>query len=294
MEMSPAEQKIWRALPAGAAEAIAGLSGSQLQTLLLSVARDRAAQVRPADLVRRWRQDRFVRPAATDPRAVSEAESRLWALLPDDVDRVQLSPVVPLGTCTAVAPQSQNRIVTATRPVEVLSDPTNALAIEAASRRDHRDEVHVAAAHQVLRAQVFGPGMGAHFRLFALVSSARDTGSGRTEAHLLARHLAYWERVLVPVAGARLEYTIFDSPVLRERFAGLDSRLLAEDPHRERGRGYYTGAALRLTAGDNAELGDGGFTTWTAQLRSDAKERCLISCISVERLAPMTGVTAGS
>ena len=287
MEMSPAEQKIWRALPAGAAEAIAGLSGSQLQTLLLSVARDRAAQVRPADLVRRWRQDRFVRPAAADPRRVSRAEARLWELLPADVYGTQLSPVVPLGTVTAVAPLSQNRIVTAMRAVEVLSDPTNALAIEAAARRDTDDEVHVAAAHQVLRAQVFAPGMGAHFRLFALVSSARDTGSGRTEARLLARHLAYWQQVLAPVEQARVQYTIFGSEVLRERIAEMQpSPLLVEEPQRERGRGYYTGAALRITAGD-AELGDGGFTTWTAQMRADAKERCLISCISIDRLATL-------
>ncbi|WP_030442696.1 hypothetical protein [Actinoplanes subtropicus] len=281
--MSEAERKVWRRLPAGAAEAIAGLSGSQLQTLLLAVARDRAGRVRPADLVRRWRQDRFVRPAAADPRAVSRAEARLWELLPPDVYGTQLSPVVPLGTVTAVAPLSQNRIVTATRPVEVLSDPTNALAIEAAARRDTSDEVHVAAAHQVLRAQVFGPGLGSHFRLFALVSSARDTGSGRTEARLLARHLAYWRQVLAPLARARVRYTIFDSPVLRERIAELASPLLVEEPERDRGRGYYTGAALRITAGD-VELGDGGFTTWTAQMRADAKERCLISCVSVDRL----------
>ena len=282
--MSDAERKVWRRLPAGAAEAIAGLSGSDLQTLLLSVARDRAGRVRPADVVRRWRQDRFVRPAAADPRAVSRAEARLWQLLPPEVSGVQLSPVVPLGTVTAVAPLSQNRVVTAMRPVEVLSDPTNALAVEAAARRDSHDEVHVAAAHQVLRAQVFGPGLGSHFRLFALVSSARDTGSGRTEARLLARHLAYWQQVLAPVTGARVRYTIFGSQVLRERIAELACPLLAEEPERERGRGYYTGAALRITAGE-LELGDGGFTTWTAQLRGDAKERCLISCISIDRLA---------
>ena len=282
--MSDAERRIRARLPAGAAEAIAALPGSDLQTLLMAVARDRAGRVRPADLLRRWRQDRLVRPAATDPRALSRLEARLWELLPHDVDGVQLSPVVPLGTCTAVAPQSQNRIVTAMRPVEVVSDPTNALAIEAADRRARTgdSEVHVAAAHQVLRAQTFGPGMGNQFRLFSLVSSARDTGSARTEARLLARHLAYWQMVLAPIPEAALRYTIIDSPALRERIAEMDGPPLVEDP--QRAPGYYTGAALKITAGD-VELGDGGFTTWTAQLLSDAKERCLVSCISLERLA---------
>src|SRR3954466_5282859 len=64
VEMSEAERRVWRRLPGGAAEAIAGLSGSQLQALLLWVPGDGAGAVRPADRGRRWRQDRFVRPAA--------------------------------------------------------------------------------------------------------------------------------------------------------------------------------------------------------------------------------------
>lgn len=296
---SDAERRVWSRLPDGTAEAMRGLSGSDLQTLLLAVARDRATRVRPPDLLRRWRQDRLVRPAAADPRAVGEVEGRLWAMLPPEVRGVQLSPVVPLGTCSAVAPQSQNRIVTATRPVEVLADPTNALAVEAADRRSRQDPagvVHVAAAQPVLRAQAFGPGMGQHFRLFALVSSARDTGSGRTEAHLLATHLRFWRdalTALLPGHDLRLSYTIFDRPVLRDRVADTVAPavggLLAEDPGRERGRGYYTGVALLLTAG-GLELGDGGLTTWTAQLLGDAKERCLVSCVSPERVAALLAV----
>lgn len=300
--ISDAERRVWARLPGGTAEAMTGLSGSDLQTLLLAVARDRATRVRPPDLLRRWRRDKLVRPAAADPRAVAEVEGRLWAMLPAQVRGVQLSPVVPLGTCSAVAPQSQNRIVTATRPVEVLADPTNALAVEAADRRSRQDrdgEVHVAAAQQVLRAQPFGAGMGQHFRLFALVSSARDTGSGRTEARLLAMHLEFWRRALtalLPGHEPRLRYTIFDSPVLRDRVADTVTPavggLLGEDPRRERGRGYYTGAALLLTAG-GVELGDGGLTSWTAQLLGDAKERCLTSCVSTERVAALLARPAG-
>jgi hypothetical protein len=35
------------------------------------------------------------------------------------------------------------------------------------------------------------------------------------------------------------------------------------------------------------EIGDGGFTNWTAQLTADAKERCLISCVATERLTQL-------
>jgi hypothetical protein len=65
---------------------------------------------------------------------------------------------------------------------------------------------------------------------------------------------------------------------------------LVDAPHRSRGRGYYCGFALRITAGrGETELGDGGLVTWTAQLTNDAKERGLVSCIATERVAALAG-----
>ena len=295
--MNDAQRRVWARLPPGSQEALDGLSASDLQTLLLSVAGTRSARVRPAELMRRWREDRFVRPAASDPRVMAALEDRLWRLLPAAVEGVELSPVVPLGTCAAVGPVSQSRIVTTMRSTEVVSDSTNALAIEAASRRLGQPAsgvVHLAASHRQLRAQRFAPGMAAHFRLFALVSSARDTGSGATEAEFLLLHLRFWRDVLatlLPSGAAQLHYTLFGPSAVADRirdtvlpaFAASDVPVV-EEPDRERGRGYYADLALRITAGD-LELGDGGFTTWTGQLMGNAKERCLVSCLSTERLA---------
>lgn len=274
---------------------------TDLQSLLMSVADARACQVRPTDLVSRWRRDRFVQPAECDPRRVSAVETRLWQLLPEAFAGIDLSPVAPLGSCTAVAPLSQNRIVTTMRMSEVVADSTNALAIEAAVRRLDQapdERVHLAASHRQLRGQVFGPGAHAHFRLFALVSSARDTGSARTEIDLLNHHLAVWIAVLetIPDRQPQIALTVFDHPVLAARLDDTvlpanpsDAVRVIEDPTRERGRGYYTALALRLTADAGAlEIGDGGFTTWTAQLTGNAKERCLVSCIATERLTDLT------
>lgn len=285
--MSDAARRVWGRLPAGTRAALAGLSPTDLQTVLMDLAAERAGRGRPADLVRRWREDRFVRPAPADPRALNAVEGRMWDLLPDEVGRIELSPVAPLGVSSVVGPVSQNRVVTTVRTSEVVSDPTNVLALEAAARRRGHDRpVHLAACHRVLRAQDFGAGWSAHFRLFALVSSARDAGSARTEIGLLRFHLGYWARVLQG-RPYRLEFTVFDDPVLagRLRDAGLPAE---EDPARQRGRGYYAGAALRISL-DGLEVGDGGLTTWTAQLLSDAKERCLISCLAPERLLPGRG-----
>jgi hypothetical protein len=289
-----------RRLPPGAEEALGtGLSASDLRTVLLGVARTRAADVTPAEVARRWSQDQLVRPNAADPRRVSAVEADLWRYLPAEVQGVGLSPVTPLGTCTVVASGSQDRIVSTMRSSEVMSDLTNTLAIEAAARRRAQapdQEVHLAACTTVLRAQPFGAGWSQHFRLFGLVSSARDTGYGRTQARLLLRHVTIWQRALAEVApglSPRVDLTPFEGDVVAERLPDVVSSAAGTDvpvglrADRLRGRGYYVGAALRLSLGGDTEVGDGGLTSWTAQLTGDAKERCMVSCLATERLASL-------
>jgi hypothetical protein len=307
-----AEQRVWSAVPAGARQALeSGLAPSDLQTLLMAVARVRARTVTPARLFQRFRQDRFVRPAAYDPRPLAELEARLWRLLPDRFAGVELSPLAPLGTCSALGPVDQHRVVSTVRGNEVLSDPTNVLALEAAVRRRTQDvngRVDLAACHRVVRAQPFPAGYAAHFRLFALVSSARDRGSGRTEAALLVDHIGYWQRVLAmlaPSAAPRVTVTVFGRPVLADRLrdtilpalsAPPASVPVVEDAARTHAVGYYYADAaigLRVEAdGEQVDVGDGGFTAWTAQLLGDAKERCLISCVATERLSRLVDPAA--
>ncbi len=152
-----AVERVWRAMPDGARKQLEqGIAPTDLQSLLIGIAGARAARVRPADLITRWRRDRFVQPSRCDPRRLNALESLLWQLLPEGFAGVELSPVAPLGSCVAVAPVSQNRIVTTVRLSEVISDAANALAIEAAVRRLEQDSsaaVHLAAAHRHMRAQ---------------------------------------------------------------------------------------------------------------------------------------------
>ncbi len=296
----------------GGAGGHGGLSPADLQTLLLDVSHHRAAAVTPARLSRRWREDRYVRPATADPRRLWALEARLWELLPRQFAGIELSPVAPLGACSALGPVSQDRVISTVRGTEVVSDPTNVLALEAAARRQRQrqrqqtpgaDTVHLACCHRVLRGQPFDePGLLQHFRLFALVSSARDGGSGRTEAALLTAHLRFWAHALgdlLPGRHAAIRYTVFGFPPLRERVEDTVRPALAplpaevtveEDPERQRARGYYERGAIRIDAGagaDLGEVGDGGFTDWTARLLNDAKERCLVSCVSTERLTAL-------
>lgn len=302
-DSSGAVARVWSRLPAEARTALQReLSPTDLQTLLMSVARERAARVEPARLMRRWAEDRFVRPSPADPRRIHAIEDWIWGRLPVEFTGVELSPVTPMGTCAAVGAADQNRIVSTMRLTEVVSDPTNPLAIEAAiRRRSGEPEVHLATSHRVLRAQQFSAaGASSHFKLFALVSSGRDTGSKHTEARFLSLHVAFWLTVLAEFlepGRSEITYTVLDTPVLEQRIADtVRPRLPAgtrftADPTRTRGLGYYRSLMLQINAVADApksapanDIGDGGFTDWTARLMSDAKERCLISCIAVERL----------
>ena len=276
--------RVWAAASRDPREALERrLPGADLRTLLLGVTAERAAATTPADVMRQWREDRFVRPSAVDPRALARVESRLWGLLPETFAGVELSPLAPLGTCSSVAPVSQNRVVGTARGSEVVSDPTNALAVEAATRRRAGVErVDLAACVRVVRAQALdGPGLSAHFRLFALVSSARDAGTLRTEVAMLADHVRFWRAALPE---ARIGVTGYGDPRVAERLraAVTDEVPVEEDAEREQGRGYYT-TALSITNGA-VDVGDGGVVPWTALLLGDAKERCVVSCVATERL----------
>jgi hypothetical protein len=114
---------------------LAALSGSDFTSLMLEVARRRAARETPASVLRRYQHDRFARPGQGSARAIRRAEDALLGSLPDGVEVVLLAPLVPLGTHSAPGPVSQDKVVNTVRACEVAADPTNALALEAAARR---------------------------------------------------------------------------------------------------------------------------------------------------------------
>ena len=303
-EIGPVE-RVWRNLSAAARRTLElELTPADLRTLQIDLARTRAAEATQASLMRRWAQDRFVAPAVTDQRLLARIEGRLWDLLPPQFVGVELSPVAPVGTCSAVAAVDQNRIVSTVRGTEVVSDPTNALALEAAWRRRRRptERIDLATAHRVLRAQEFdAAAASAHFRLFALVSSSRDKGSADSEAEMLLDHVGFWQAALaelLPHRRSAIRYTLFAPSALGDRIGdtvrpALDPHAVTEFteyPERTRAAGYYSPAAIEIAAQDGGamiDLGDGGFVDWTAKFLENAKERCLVSCLSTTRVVTL-------
>lgn len=251
------------------------LTPSDLTALLLDVARRRAARLEPADVLRQYERDRFVRPAEGD---TSDVERAALSLVPDDFERLDLSPLAPLGSGSVLAGVSQDWAVATARGTEVLADVTNLLALEAAlSRRKWRDETKLYACERVVRPQPSdNPARLAHFRLLGLCTAGRGERWQDWETRNATEHLAFYWKLLAElgVTGAEIRLG-----------GGLELEVAAtRDPEE---RPYYAGGWFSIDV-DRANVADGGFVDWTQKLLSDRKERCLISGAGIERLASLT------
>src|SRR6266567_1033103 len=281
------------------------LPGSDLTTLLLEVFRRRAERLSPADVLRRYRSDRFVAPATVDFAALRRAEDAMLGELPGGFETVVLAPVLPLGAHTAAAGVDPRNVVATIRATEVAADPTNGLALEAAVRRGEllraaprsAAPVRLAASQRVTRAQVFsGPVSFAHFQLLGVVTAGRDTGAHEFESRYLAEHVRFAADGLAALGLDRvtIAVTCLNEPARRilaatsAEFAGRRGVAVTEAPERESARAYYRDLCFKVLAdrgGSALEVGDGGFVDWTAKLLGNAKERMLISGFGIERLA---------
>jgi hypothetical protein len=286
------------------------IAPSDLSSLMLEVYSRSSRRISPGRLLEQYEGNRFVAPSTLDPRLLVEFDRLAWRLLPEGFIPLELAPLCPLGTNSVVASVSQNKVVSASRNTEVVSDSTNVLALECAVRRKRllrgeqaREPVLLAASHRLTRAQVFkDAGFSAHFRILSLCAAGRDEGSFEFEAGRLFEQISFHLSLLAELRSrgstftqpriAITDFTERRAGILGERILALSSRhpeaKIHLDPNRTTGRGYYEGICFKLFATDPAgaeiELGDGGSTSWTRALLSDAKERLIISAIGTERL----------
>jgi len=126
-----------------------GLSGSELQSLLLEVMQARAEARGAKELVAQYGRDPFCTPASVDQRSMLAIDQHLLAAA-ERFEAVELSPVAPMGCCSVVGPTHQHRVLSALRATEVVSDPTNVLALECAQRlrANPTTDLHLATSHR--------------------------------------------------------------------------------------------------------------------------------------------------
>jgi hypothetical protein len=257
---------------------------------------DRARR-EPARILDQWQRDGFTAPAAIDQRLLVEMDRVLLAAAPQ-FDAIEFSPLAPLGACSSVALTSQHRVVAALRGCEVVSDPTNVMALECARRlrRNPHDIVRIATAQRCVRAQPFPklPGFAAHFRIFCLA-----TGTAKGPDHdavvqalveqiqVLTRALAALEAVgiVCPVIAVKV-LSIPERSGLADRVAAGIGSLAVRDELQHR---YYDGlrfmVVVRTASGQELPIADGGMFNWLTRLTSNRKLAFVASGVGTQLLA---------
>lgn len=288
----------------GLLEQLSELSQSDLNTLFLEISKAQTNKLTPTDILKSYRSNRFVVPSVLDPASFYQLEADMTRKAKDaGIEPVLLSPVAPLGSCSVFGCVNQNNVVSATRGCDVLSDPSNMLAIYLADKIgrgniDNKNGVHFCSIDRVTRAQALkGAGFFAHFGVFCIVSSGKDTGSYSCEVDLLTKQLSFYREFFK--AGFDADMTI----VLRKRSGYTDTDgffermlhlmqlqlpdVLIKTDESDVGNNYYKGINFKMymhTKKEIIEIGDGGFTDWTQKMLGNKKERCLISGLGVDRL----------
>jgi hypothetical protein len=293
------------------------LAPRDLHSLLLAVFASRASSLSPQRLLDQYASNRFVTPSPADPRKLSEIDRLAWTLLPEHYAPVELSPVCPLGTASAVADISQHKVISTIGNTEVVSDSTNVLALECAARRRpllndpirRTEAVLLATSHRLLRGQPFsGPGAWAHFRMFCLCAGGRRQGAFGFESAHVVEQVLFYVRLLQalgssgsPIGALRVAITdvsdgalarSVDEHILRPLRARAPDVSVCLDATRSSGRQYYDGVCFAIFVTDDdgsaLQLVDGGSTNWIARLLNDRSERLVISGINAERICSLS------
>jgi hypothetical protein len=173
------------------------LPGSDLHSLLLSVLKRRIAKIEPSQLKR---PNPASQACDLDGRLLHEIERASYESA-RQFEALELSPLNPLGTLSALTGLDQANAVSTMRAFECTSDPTLGLAIESARRRqrpvDRKQSHRLCTIQRVTRFPVpVKPGFRAHFKLFSLLSAARDGGSFAFEVAALREHIAVYLSLL--------------------------------------------------------------------------------------------------
>jgi hypothetical protein len=225
-----------------------------------------------------------VQPCAIDQRTLHELDAHLLAAA-SAFEAIELAPLAPLGACSSVAATSQNRIVSTARGTEVVSDPTNVLALESARRlrESPRAEIKLATSHRCTRAQAVPNqrGFAAHFRMFCLTSAAHERKDHAFVTEALSEHIrTHWAALdrleQHGYSFAERSLKLLSTPE-RRHVAQRVAEALPGMPvtHTDLTHGYYDGLRFMIDAsapdGARIPVVDGGTFDWLRKLGANDK-----------------------
>ncbi|MEM9548431.1 MAG: hypothetical protein AAGA77_20775, partial [Bacteroidota bacterium] len=171
------------------------LTQSELNSFLLELFRQKSEKTNPTEVLKKFNSNRFVAPSQIDPIQLKELEI-VWlkCAKAKNFSPIVLSPVTTFGTSSSMGFVNQNKVITALRGTEVVSDATNVLALKIAHEfKNNNDKdliLRYTATHRHIRGQYFSnPNFTAHFSIMCLVSGGYDKGNYKFEINQLEEHI---------------------------------------------------------------------------------------------------------
>jgi len=276
----------------------ASLTGSELNTFLLELFKQRAKKIVPAELLKDFEKNRFTAPAKIN--TIDFQEFELWCLkqmkhkgfLP-----VTLSPLTAFASCSAVGFVDQNNVMTALRGTEVVSDATNVFALLIASefkKKKGNSLTKYVTSHRHVRSQAFSnPAFTSHFSILCLATGGLDTGSYTFELEQLSDHMTAHLSILSNEFGyENLSLVIYlkdDNKTLHQKVEAVLKKIngLAsiKIENQINAGDYYKLIQFKFFLAHNGEqvnLSDGGLVDWTQKLIPNKKHRLIISAVGTE------------
>ncbi|MBK7873047.1 MAG: hypothetical protein IPJ74_21435 [Saprospiraceae bacterium] len=284
------------------------IASTELNSFLLEVFSRKTNQISPAELLTAYQNNRFATPVPYEwiPFIEWELEILRFAKA-KGFEPLELSPVSPLGTCSAVATVHQHKVLSALRGTEVVADATNVLALESSLRRQEllkkdtksATRVRLSTTHRHIRTSVFNfPGFTPHFKIFCLTIAGRDEGGFRFETESIMECLQFYHRLLTEKIGidnSQIHLILKNLPAENPLFETVQKALFKALPQwnyeiqeiDQEKANYYKGLQFKIILdpeGNRYDIGDGGFVDWTQELLGNRKERFLISGLGTEFL----------
>src|SRR5262249_22549472 len=145
------------------------LSGAELHSLLLTVLKRRIGKIELSHLTA---PNAVTLACELDGRLLNEVE-RVSYRVALHFEAIELSPLAPLGTISALTGLDQGNVLSAIRAYECASDPTVGLALECVRRRKdisvRKETTRLCVSQRVVRFPApKKAGFTAHFKLFSL------------------------------------------------------------------------------------------------------------------------------
>lgn len=190
-----------------------------------------------ANLVKTYRGKKLCHPGEMSQTKTLRLQLQACEVLQDVFEMIDLSPVNVLGTNSVLAGISQKTVLSALRDVEVVADPTTALALEAIRQQnlcpESGDTLRLASCIRTLRLQSFqnNPAFRNHFLALGMVSAGKDLGHRSFEIQELQTHIESSLRVVTGQKEASLQKIVVyysDTRVMQSicQLVGVDASTL--------------------------------------------------------------------